>query len=95
MYVPNEEQISIAEELNRYFLEGNMVNFAKCSAELYQKYGEFTADDIMRKVKINTKYYLTTPTMRMAKSVGTFKTIILVRAKRKIINSPALKKCLM
>jgi len=51
MYVPTEAQISMANELVTYFLEGNMVSFAKQSAELYELYDEFTADDIMKKVK--------------------------------------------
>lgn len=51
MYLSDGAMASIADEIVEYFLEGNMVSFAKQSVELYKKYDEFTADDIMLLVK--------------------------------------------
>ena len=51
MYVPKEEQQGIAEHLVGLFMEKNMVSFSKQCADLYERYGEFTADDIMLKVR--------------------------------------------
>lgn len=52
MYVPEEHQEHIAEDLAHLFhTEELLVAFAKGCARLYDDYGEFTADEIMKKVK--------------------------------------------
>lgn len=51
MYVPEEEQKGIANDVANLFFDKNMVSFSKRSTDLYKKYGEFTADDIMLKVR--------------------------------------------
>ena len=52
MYVPENHQESIAEDLAELFhKEDSLVSFARKSAELYDDYDEFTADEIMRRVK--------------------------------------------
>lgn len=51
-YVPEEHQESIAEDLAILFhQEELLVAFAKRSAELYDDYDEYAADEIMRRVK--------------------------------------------
>lgn len=51
MYVPVEEQEGIADHLTNLFFDQNMVAFSKRSADLYTEYGEYTSDDIMKKVR--------------------------------------------
>ena len=60
MYLPREKKEEIAESLAEYFHQDDMVQFAKQSAQLYHDYDEFTADDIIKKVKsIFLSNYLT------------------------------------
>jgi hypothetical protein len=47
MYVLSEEMHNIANGLVYYFEKGNMICFAKFSADLYEIYDEFTANEIM------------------------------------------------
>jgi len=51
MYVPVEEQEGIASHLADLFFDQSMVAFSKQSANLYSEYGEYTADEIMKKVR--------------------------------------------
>lgn len=52
MYVSEDEKEDIAEDLAELLhQETLLVAFARKSAALYDDYGEYEADDIMRKVK--------------------------------------------
>lgn len=51
MYVPSEDQRVIADHLVDLFFGKNMVAFTKRANNLYEEYGEYTADDIMLKVR--------------------------------------------
>lgn len=51
MYLPYEAQETIATELVRYFQEGNMIVYVKRSEDLYNVYGEYTADEVMLRVR--------------------------------------------
>lgn len=51
-YLSEERQEVIAEELATLFHEEELlVSFAKRSAELYDTYDEYTADDVLKRVK--------------------------------------------
>lgn len=51
MYIPREDKERMAEGLADKFHHGNMVAFAKLSAELYETHDEYNADAIMRLVR--------------------------------------------
>ncbi|WP_456363712.1 hypothetical protein [Priestia aryabhattai] len=59
MYLSDEEKKYLVKELARYFYKPELRNFVEKTSELYAKYGENTAEEIMqlaRSIIISKEY---------------------------------------